>query len=196
MTSVAETRRRKAAAREAKAAGILPDREPNGRATRKEADAAVSVVAERRCRERGIAPTAANRRAVLDPNEGFMLGRLYIRGMFGKPDEDKAKAFLGAGKRYAAVEQAYRLAKGLPPRSAQSASYGAVRGGSENWDPDSRKAAMAAHASAQAVLRECGPHVLPSVEDVCCDDRLPHSGAGLLAGLEALAEHFGMQQKA
>tara|TARA_R110000751_G_scaffold307812_1_gene431850 strand:- start:33040 stop:33624 length:585 start_codon:yes stop_codon:yes gene_type:complete len=194
MTSVAETRRRKAAAREARAAGILPDKEPNGRRTRSEPPN--SVVAEARCRQRRLEPTPANRKAVLDENEGFLLGRFYLRGMFGRPETDAAKAMLAAGKRYAAVDQAYRLAKGLPPRTAQGASYGAVRGGAENWDPDSREAAIAAHGAAQAVLRSCALNVLPSVEDACVEDRMPYSGAGLIAGLEALTVHFGIRENA
>lgn len=204
MTSVAETRRNRRIWKEAlRAAGILPEaRERSGRRQRaggaeairraKEAeDAAVSVVAEARCRQLGWKPTTENKRKALDMKRGFKLGSLFLDGVFGDLEGDQPRRRFEAGCKYAASDQAYRNAMGLPPRTAQGPSYGAVRGGGDDLDPERLRMEKAAHEAAQDVLRGAGPYARSSVEAVLDDDP-PLSAVGLRDGLDALARHYGV----
>lgn len=142
------------------------------------------------------------------PGAGEALGQAFFSGMLGKgvtaAERETARDREQAGRMYAASHSRWRSLAGIRPRELSQPGTGQ---GSE-VDGDMWKRAEARYTAAHDALAACGKGAFLAVEMVVLDNitlfpgAMVRSGSGytpadiaLQAGLDALAEHFGLVRR-
>lgn len=125
---------------------------------------------------------------------GFELGRAYIRGWITKRQ-------LEAGKQWAInIDLNFRL-KGIPSPFPKAMDYGGVSGASvSSHEPDAVRVKRISNDVMQAAtaVGQLGREVCIACKAVCleespCGGWPEHTQMALAKGLEALADHYGIQ---
>lgn len=164
------------------------DRHPCGKL--KQDGPPVHAVA-RRAEAAGCSMEEAQKR----PEAGYALGQLLMRQVIDIRRHDAGQAFRTAWMRWASLA-------GLPPHQVMQRTPG---GAQSDVDPEEWDKAKAAFAGAADALFACEQPrlVWAAVETVVMDDVLPPllesrwvAVAALRAGLEALARHYRMPERA
>jgi hypothetical protein len=171
-------------------------REPSGRISRRKSSTMDRIeeatfaemphqhALQRRARALGHVVTGPITRAQAEQWElqgcGDILGEMRLRGQITREQEQ-------AGRSYAQAWERYRVLCGLPAGTPSGPSYGAVRGGGPDPDPETARQARDRYAAMVAILDAGGAAMRRAVDRVALRDR-PATVNLVSLGLAALAE--------
>lgn len=191
----AEKRRRKKASN-----GGRPrkpgEREPNGQPSRKaKAQEVKSVVVDRRIRLAASKGRTISAKTADNPLLGYVAGRKYLNGDFGKIGSPEAAKRLQTGNDVAATWDKCRRIVGYPPISPQAANWGKVRGlAIEPLDAQARgRIASNTMMRFELALGQAGQGCKSAflqvfmADEPAAEDWPPHMNALLKKALDALA---------
>ena len=171
-------------------------REPNGRPLRSERKTetekeARAVVIDARTRLHGLSESDSAQHYA-----GSVLGRLFLAKALTKRQFD-------AGSKLAEAFEAYYRLTGIPHPSARAQDVSRVRGLGSDADPSKARAAanrIMAIEQQLGMVDVQGKPITSVCKRVCILDdgtglELAHMRKFLAAGLEALADHFGIERQ-
>ncbi len=143
-----------------------------------------STVFEARCRKDDANPKTADRREILNPLRGYVLGRLFLSESVSEAEHD-------AGRKYEADYRRWVNTNGMARITAPAGSYGQSVPGRDEVPDDVAKAAQTTHFAAAQAL-SLGPLISAwEVKRVCLEEKEPMFPADLRGGLKRLADHYG-----
>lgn len=160
-------------------------REPSGRVQRLAVDdnrvEIMRPVLERRCRERGLRPTADNMRKMQDADAGTIWGKLFMDGGITEAQRDAAEW-------YSALHADYLKAVYAPKPFAKVASAGGVGGGEPDVPDDWAKAKREEFQAVEGILRrDLTRREISAIKGMCCYD-VEHRLSDVLPGLRVIAK--------
>ncbi len=143
-----------------------------------------STVFETRCRQDDLNPKTADRKEILDPFRGYVLGRLFLSEAVSEVECD-------AGRKYETDYRRWVNTNGMARITAPAGSYGQSVPGQDEVPDDVAKAAQTTHFEAAQALSLGSLISAWEVKRVCMEDKEPLFPADLRDGLKRLVAHYG-----
>ena len=147
-------------------------------------DSNTSTVFETRCRHDGINPRKADRKEILDPLNGYILGKLYIA-------KAVSEAQRSAGYKYEVTYRDWARTAEMSRMTPPAGSYGQSVPGRDEVSDDEAKAAQRCYFEAADALSLAHRDARSDVIRVCLMGAAPQNIAMLNSGLDVLVSHFG-----
>lgn len=143
-----------------------------------------STVFETRCRHLDIKPKKADRREILDPLRGYVLGKLFLTDIVSEAQHN-------AGWHYEITYRNWARTAGMPRMTPPAGSYGQSVPGRDDVPDDEAKAAQQAYFAVARALCRAPMLAEWEVKRVCLEDVEPKNITTLCLGLDRLVEHYG-----
>jgi len=147
-------------------------------------DGNTNTVFETRCRQDEINPKKADRKEILDPLRGHVLGRLLLSEMISEAQND-------AGQKYEKTYHNWARTNDIPRITPPAGSYGQSVPGRDDVPDDEAKVAQRAYFEVADALEQVNRGTRWEVIRVCLEGAEPKNIAALCFGLDRLVSHYG-----